>query len=59
MEILYLLLPITIVVSIVIAVFFLWSVKSGQYEDLDGEGHRILMDDDESNLTPSSSRSES
>lgn len=46
MEILYLLLPIAVIVSIVIAVFFLWTVKSGQYEDLDGEAHRVLMDDD-------------
>ena len=46
MEILYLLLPIAVIVSVVIAVFFLWTVKSGQYEDLDGEAHRVLMDDD-------------
>ncbi len=47
MEILYLLLPIAVIVSIIIAVFFLWTVKAGQYEDLDGEAHRILMDDDQ------------
>ncbi len=47
MEILYLLLPIAVVVSIIIAAFFLWTVKAGQYEDLDGEAHRILMDDDQ------------
>ncbi|UTW55594.1 cbb3-type cytochrome oxidase assembly protein CcoS [Kordiimonas sp. SCSIO 12610] len=26
---------------------FLWSMKNGQYEDLDGAAHRILLDDDE------------
>lgn len=26
---------------------FLWSLRSGQYEDLDGAAHRILIDDDE------------
>ena len=26
---------------------FFWSLKSGQYEDLDGAAHRILMDEDE------------
>jgi cbb3-type cytochrome oxidase maturation protein len=26
---------------------FLWSIKSGQYEDLDGAAYRILEDDDE------------
>jgi cbb3-type cytochrome oxidase maturation protein len=25
---------------------FLWSLKSGQYEDLDGAAERILLDDD-------------
>ena len=25
---------------------FMWSLKSGQYEDLDGAAHRILNDDD-------------
>ncbi len=50
MEILFLLLPITLLVSMVIAIFFLWTVNSGQYEDLDGEAHRILMDDDQNQL---------
>jgi len=26
---------------------FLWSLRSGQYDDLDGAAHRILEDDDE------------
>ena len=25
---------------------FLWSLKSGQYDDLEGAAHRILQDDD-------------
>ena len=25
---------------------FIWSVKAGQYEDLDGAAERILLDDD-------------
>ena len=25
---------------------FMWSLKSGQYEDLEGAAHRILDDDD-------------
>ncbi len=31
-------------------VAFLWSVKSGQYDDLDGAAHRIL--DDEADERP-------
>jgi len=26
---------------------FLWSLRSGQYEDLDGAAERILLDDEE------------
>jgi cbb3-type cytochrome oxidase maturation protein len=30
---------------------FFWSLKSGQYEDLDGAAARILIDDEDSPLT--------
>ncbi len=46
MEILYLLIPLSLVLVFVIAALFWWSLKSGQYEDLEGPGHRVLMDDD-------------
>ncbi|UVW34767.1 cbb3-type cytochrome oxidase assembly protein CcoS [SAR92 clade bacterium H455] len=44
MESLYLLIPISLVfIAIAIKLFF-WAVKSGQYDDLDSEGERILFD---------------
>ncbi len=46
MEIIYLLLPIAILLAGVIVWLFFWAVKSGQFEDLEGPAHRILMDDD-------------
>ena len=46
MDILYLLIPLSLVLVFVIAALFWWSLKSGQYEDLEGPGHRVLMDDD-------------
>ncbi len=46
MEILYLLIPISLIFVVIIAWVFVWSVKSGQYEDMEGPAHRILMDDD-------------
>ncbi len=46
MDILYLLIPLSVVLVFVIAGLFWWTLKSGQYEDLEGPGHRILMDDD-------------
>ena len=46
MEILYLLIPLAVIVAIVIAMFFQWSVRNGQFDDLEGPAHAILMDDD-------------
>ena len=46
MDILYLLIPLSLVLVFVIAALFWWSLRSGQYEDLAGPGYRILMDDD-------------
>lgn len=47
MTILYLLIPLALIILAVAVAFFLWSVKSGQYEDLEGPAYRILMDDDD------------
>ncbi len=52
MDILYLLIPLSLVLVFVIAVFFWWSLRSNQYEDLDGPGYRILMDDDRGDAPP-------
>ena len=38
MEILYLLIPLSVVLVFVIGVAFWWSLKSGQYDDLEGPG---------------------
>ena len=46
MEILYLLIPLAMILLVVIAAFFFWSVKSGQMDDLEGPAYRILQDDD-------------
>lgn len=46
MESLYLLIPLSLGLVIVIAAVFYWSVKNGQFDDMEGPGHSILMDDD-------------
>lgn len=46
MDILYLLIPVSIVLVFIIGGLFWWSLKHGQFEDLEGPGYRILMDDD-------------
>lgn len=38
---------------------FLWALKSGQFDDLDGAAHRILFDDDTPRLPPDSGACES
>lgn len=53
MDILYLLIPLSLVLVFVIAAVFWWSLKSGQFEDLEGPGYRILMDDDKADPAPS------
>ena len=47
MSILYLLIPLAVGLMVVAIAFFLWTVRSGQYDDLEGPAHRILMDDDD------------
>ena len=47
MDILFILVPIAILVMIIAISALLWAIKNGQYEDLDGPAHRILMDDDD------------
>ncbi len=46
MEILYLLIPLSIVLVALIVGAFLWAIRSGQFEDLEGPAHRILLDED-------------
>jgi cbb3-type cytochrome oxidase maturation protein len=58
MDILYLLIPLSLVFVAAIAVVFLWAVKSGQFEDMEGPAHRILMDDELPKPTPKNSSSD-
>ena len=47
MDILYLLIPLSLVLVFLIGAVFWWSLKNGQFDDLEGPAHRILQDDDE------------
>ena len=46
MESLYLLIPLSVVLVFAIGVAFGWSVRNGQFDDLEGPAYRILMDDE-------------
>lgn len=47
MDILYLLIPLAILLVAAMVGAFLWAARSGQFDDLEGPAHRILMDEDE------------
>ncbi|MBK7540322.1 MAG: cbb3-type cytochrome oxidase assembly protein CcoS [Candidatus Competibacteraceae bacterium] len=50
MRILFLLIPMALGVAGVALWAFLWAVRTGQFDDLEGPAHRILMDDDDPRL---------
>jgi cbb3-type cytochrome oxidase maturation protein len=52
MEILYLLIPLSVVILLVAIGLFVWAAKSGQFEDLEGPAFRILMDDKDDPMVP-------
>lgn len=47
MTILLYLIPVALLLGGLGLAAFLWALKSGQYEDMEGEANRILFDDDE------------
>ena len=47
MEVLFILLPLSLVLVGLIVWAVLWAARSGQFDDLEGPAHRILMEDDE------------
>ncbi|MAM37044.1 cbb3-type cytochrome oxidase assembly protein CcoS (plasmid) [Sphingobium naphthae] len=46
------LIPVALFLGLLGLAAFFWSMRSGQYDDLDGAANRILIDDDEEKGTP-------
>lgn len=46
MDVLTYLLPIALCLGLLGLVAFIWALRSGQFDDLDGAAHRILIDDE-------------
>jgi cbb3-type cytochrome oxidase maturation protein len=62
MEVIYLMIPMALILVGIIVWIFFWSVRSGQFDDLEGPAHEILMDDDDTRnkqTTPESDETES
>jgi cbb3-type cytochrome oxidase maturation protein len=47
MDIVVILIPAALFLGLVALAAFLWALKSGQFDDLEGAARRILFDDDE------------
>ncbi len=47
MSILYLLIPLSLVLLGLAIWAFIWAIRSGQFDDMEGPAYRILMDDDD------------
>ncbi len=47
MDVIYTLIPGMIFFGLIFIGVMFWAIKRGQYEDMEGDGNRILMDDDD------------
>lgn len=47
MDVIYGLIPGMLVLGLAAVAVLFWATRTGQYDDLDGDGRRILMDEDE------------
>ncbi len=46
MEVIFGLIPLASVLLRLVIWIFWWTIRSGQYDDLEGPAHRMLIDDD-------------
>jgi len=47
MNVMVVLIPGALCLGVLGLAAFFWTLRSGQYEDLDGDAQRILLDEDE------------
>ncbi|ANW03285.1 cbb3-type cytochrome oxidase assembly protein CcoS [Bradyrhizobium icense] len=55
MEVIVFLVPLALLLGLFGLLGFLWSLKNGQYDDLDGAAWRAISGDDETPAPPASS----
>lgn len=46
MDILLYMVPLALLLGLIWLLAFVWALRSGQYDDLEGAARRILVDDD-------------
>ena len=47
MDILFLLIPMSVVLALLVIGVFAWALDGGQFDDIESEGARILIDADQ------------
>ena len=48
MESLYLLIPVSVAIVFLIGLVFWWSLRSGQFDDMEGPRWRVIFQEDQS-----------
>ncbi|MCW5657772.1 MAG: cbb3-type cytochrome oxidase assembly protein CcoS [Burkholderiaceae bacterium] len=51
MDILFLLIPMSVVLALLVIAVFAWALNGGQFDDIEFEGRRILTDADQKAAT--------
>ena len=51
MDILFLLVPMSVVLALLVIGVFAWALNGGQFDDIESEGARILVDSDQAPRT--------
>ena len=57
MEVIYSLIPGMTFFGLIMVAVLIWAVRKGQYEDMEGNASRILLDDDEDDMLISQPKS--
>ncbi|MEJ1298279.1 MAG: cbb3-type cytochrome oxidase assembly protein CcoS [Candidatus Sedimenticola sp. (ex Thyasira tokunagai)] len=59
MDVIYGLIPGMLLLGLLGVIAFFWAARSGQFDDMEGEANRILMDDDLRPQKPSETKKSS
>ncbi|MCP4041394.1 MAG: cbb3-type cytochrome oxidase assembly protein CcoS [Gammaproteobacteria bacterium] len=52
MEVIYGLIPGMVILGLIMVGVFFWAARSGQFDDMEGDASRILMDEDDEPAPP-------
>jgi len=44
---LYMMIPVSLILGVIVLIIFLWASKSGEFDDIEGPKYRMLDDDEE------------